>query len=80
MQYLHKLNLISTIFIVLEPIIGFSKTIYNVLEPKTEDSVSKVRVSVKRSGDTSKESIIRFYTKDGNAESGKDYNPVSKRK
>ena len=33
-----------------------------------------------RHGDRSEPSAVRVFTKDGNAESGKDYNPVSKGK
>ena len=63
-----------------EPVIGFSKSIYNVLEPKTEDESTVVSITVERSGDSNKQSVVRFYTKDGNAQSGKDYNPISKGK
>ena len=63
-----------------EPIIGFTKTIYDVTEPKRDNDgreEATVTVLVARHGDTSKQSIVRVYTKDGNAESGKDYNPLS---
>ncbi len=61
-----------------EPIIGFAETSYDVVEPKNADDVATVRIVVRRRGDTNQESAVRFYTKNGNAESGKDYNPVSK--
>ena len=58
--------------------IGFSQTTYDVTEPSNEDDVAIVELTIARTGDATKESVIRFYTKDGNGESGKDYNPVSK--
>uniref|UniRef100_H2YPT7 Calx-beta domain-containing protein n=1 Tax=Ciona savignyi TaxID=51511 RepID=H2YPT7_CIOSA len=52
--------------------------IYPLTEPETEDNVTIVRIPVIRRGDKTKTSSVRFFTKDGNAKSGRDYNPVSR--
>lgn len=62
----------------LVPRIGFAKTTFEVVEPEHEDEEVFVSIPVVRTGDLSKVSVVRFFTKDGNAESGRDYNPVSK--
>lgn len=59
------------------PVIGFEKTAYEVIEPGVE-GVATLNVAVIRKGDSSQASSVRVFTKDGNAESGKDYNPLSK--
>jgi len=61
-----------------EPIIGFAQTTYEVVEPENEDDETIVRIPVVRKGDLSQASVVRAYTKDGNARSGRDYTPVSK--
>lgn len=60
------------------PIISLEKSIYDVTEPANEGEEAIVHVLVQRHGDASKKSVVRLYTKDGNAESGKDYEPLSK--
>lgn len=60
------------------PVITFEKTTYEVTEPGTEDDVAIVKVAVIRKGDLTQASSVRLFTKDGNADSGKDYNPISK--
>ena len=62
----------------LESIIEFATTTFEITEPVTDDEPAVVRIPVIRRGDLSEPSAVRVYTKDGNAESGKDYNPVSK--
>lgn len=59
------------------PVIGFEKTAYEVIEPGVE-GVATLTVAIVRKGDLSQSSSVRVFTKDGNAESGKDYNPLSK--
>nr|XP_002119185.2 FRAS1-related extracellular matrix protein 2 [Ciona intestinalis] len=59
-------------------IIEFPTTTFEVTEPATEDNVTIIRIPVIRKGDTTKTSSVRFFTKDGNARSSEDYNPVSK--
>nr|XP_039265536.1 FRAS1-related extracellular matrix protein 2-like [Styela clava] len=59
------------------PVIGFEKTTYEVTEPGVE-GIATLSVAVIRKGDATQTSSVRFFTKDGNAESGKDYNPLSK--
>lgn len=60
-------------------VIKFPETRFTVNEPLDEDDVSTVRIPVIRMGDTSQESIVRVFTKDGSAKSGVDYNPLSQR-
>nr|CAB3247089.1 FRAS1-related extracellular matrix protein 2 [Phallusia mammillata] len=61
-----------------KPIIEFARTNFEITEPETEDDISIVQIPVVRRGDLSQASEVRVYTKDGNALSGRDYNPVSK--
>ncbi|XP_036392654.1 FRAS1-related extracellular matrix protein 2-like [Megalops cyprinoides] len=58
-------------------IIKFGETKFSVSEPKEAGQVSVVRIPVLRVGDTSKVSVVRVHTKDGSANSGEDYHPVS---
>uniref|UniRef100_H2YPT4 Calx-beta domain-containing protein n=1 Tax=Ciona savignyi TaxID=51511 RepID=H2YPT4_CIOSA len=53
-------------------------SVFTLTEPETEDNVTIVRIPVIRRGDKTKTSSVRFFTKDGNAKSGRDYNPVSR--
>ncbi|TSX58287.1 FRAS1-related extracellular matrix protein 2 [Bagarius yarrelli] len=60
-----------------KPIIKFAKTRLSVSEPKEQGKMSVVRIPVLRMGDSSKVSVVRVHTKDGSAESGVDYHPIS---
>jgi len=64
----------------LESIIEFATTTFEVTEPVNDDEPAVVSIPVVRRGDLSEPSAVRVFTKDGNAESGKDYNPVSRGK
>ena len=60
------------------PLIKFEKTSYEVVEPSSIETVAVVKIKVVRVGDVSKTSKVRVFTRNGNAESGKDYNAFSK--
>lgn len=64
-------------FLIVEPIIKFSRPRYFVNEPLLPGDVSKVLIPVLRLGDTSGVSRVLFHTKDGSAVSGTDYDPVA---
>ena len=60
------------------PLIKFEKTTYEVVEPSSIEAVAVVKINILRVGDVSKTSKVRVFTRNGNAESGKDYNAFSK--
>lgn len=64
-------------FLIVEPIIKFSRPRYFVNEPLLPGDVSKVLIPVLRLGDPSGVSRVLFHTKDGSAVSGTDYDPVA---
>ncbi|CAG09021.1 unnamed protein product, partial [Tetraodon nigroviridis] len=59
------------------PIIMFGETKFSVNEPRENGQVSVLKIPVLRVGDPSKVSIVRVHTKDGSANSGEDYHPIS---
>ncbi|XP_056323273.1 FRAS1-related extracellular matrix protein 2a [Danio aesculapii] len=58
-------------------IIKFAETKFSVSEPKESGLVTLVKIPIRRTGDTSKVSLVRVHTKDGSAISGEDYHPIS---
>ena len=60
-----------------EPTVGFEKPVYEVVEP-AKGQIQRLRICVIRTGDLTTEMNGRVHTKDGNAESGLDYIPISK--
>ena len=60
-----------------EPTVGFEKPVYEVVEP-AKGQIQRLRICVIRTGDLTMEMNGRVHTKDGNAESGLDYIPISK--
>ncbi|CBY08706.1 unnamed protein product [Oikopleura dioica] len=60
-----------------QPTVGFEKPLYEVVEP-AEGNVQRLRICVVRTGDLAGELELRVHTKDGNADSGLDYIPLSK--
>lgn len=59
-------------------VIKFNITRISIKEPQKSDDVAIVHIPVIRLGDLSKASIVRVHTKDGSANSGSDYLPLSK--
>uniref|UniRef100_A0A8C4NEW7 FRAS1 related extracellular matrix 2a n=1 Tax=Eptatretus burgeri TaxID=7764 RepID=A0A8C4NEW7_EPTBU len=59
-----------------KPIIIFGETKFSVHEP-SRDGDTLLRIPVLRHGDTSQLSVVRVHTKDGSANSGSDYIPIS---
>uniref|UniRef100_UPI00358F97B5 FRAS1-related extracellular matrix protein 2-like isoform X2 n=1 Tax=Myxine glutinosa TaxID=7769 RepID=UPI00358F97B5 len=59
-----------------KPIIVFGETKFSVHEP-SPDGDTLLRIPVLRYGDTSELSVVRVHTKDGSANSGSDYIPIS---
>ncbi|XP_052422928.1 FRAS1-related extracellular matrix protein 2a isoform X2 [Carassius gibelio] len=60
-----------------KPIIKFAETKFSVSEPKESGQMTLVKIPIRRTGDTSKVSLVRVHTKDGSAISGEDYHPIS---
>ncbi|KAG1928449.1 FRAS1-related extracellular matrix protein 2a isoform X1 [Pimephales promelas] len=60
-----------------KPIIKFAETKFSASEPKESDQVTLVKIPIRRTGDSSKVSLVRVHTKDGSAISGEDYHPIS---
>ncbi|XP_051542064.1 FRAS1-related extracellular matrix protein 2-like isoform X3 [Myxocyprinus asiaticus] len=60
-----------------KPIIKFAETKFSVSEPKESGHMMLVKIPIRRTGDTSKVSVVRVHTKDGSAISGEDYHPIS---
>ncbi|KAA0703978.1 FRAS1-related extracellular matrix protein 2 ECM3 -like protein [Triplophysa tibetana] len=60
-----------------KPIIKFAETKFSVSEPKESGQVMLVKIPIRRTGDTSRVSLVRVHTKDGSAVSGQDYHPIS---
>ncbi|XP_057177531.1 FRAS1-related extracellular matrix protein 2a isoform X2 [Triplophysa rosa] len=60
-----------------KPIIKFAETKFSVSEPKESGQVTLVKIPIRRTGDTSRVSLVRVHTKDGSAVSGEDYHPIS---
>ena len=63
---------------VSEPIIKFMNTKFYAKEPPSDVESRVVEIPVFRSGDTSKDSIVMAYTRDGSAKSGIHYEPFAK--
>ena len=63
---------------LLEPIIKFMETKYYAKEPPPDQQSRVVEIPVFRSGDSSKESVVTVYTRDGSARSGVHYEPLAK--
>ncbi|XP_054706772.1 FRAS1-related extracellular matrix protein 2-like [Uloborus diversus] len=61
-----------------KPVIQLEKNRYSVNEPRKPKDSTTVTISVIRTGDLSKLSLVRIHTKDGSAKSGTDYVPYSK--
>lgn len=64
-------------FPLSEPIIKFAETKFSASEPKEPGQVTLVKIPIRRTGDSSKVSLVRVHTKDGSAISGEDYHPIS---
>ncbi|ESO98011.1 hypothetical protein LOTGIDRAFT_174476 [Lottia gigantea] len=62
-----------------KPVIRLKETKYIVKEPMFKEETSIMKVQVIRDGDLSDTSVVSVNTKDGSAESGKDYNPIYKK-
>lgn len=58
--------------------IGFGQKRIFINEPKEEGQHSYVTLDVIRTGDTSKTSLLRLFTKDGSAKADLDFVPQSK--
>ncbi|GIX86266.1 FRAS1-related extracellular matrix protein 2, partial [Caerostris extrusa] len=59
-------------------VIRLQKNRYTIKEPQNSKESSILQISVLRTGDLSKLSLVRAHTKDGSAKSGLDYVPYSK--
>lgn len=63
---------------MLEPVIKFMETKFYAKEPPPDEESRLVEIPIFRSGDTSKDSVVTVYTKDGSAKSGIHYEPFAK--
>ena len=63
---------------IAETIVKFEARKYTVYEPIQKSKLSEVIIPVLRTGDLSRVSHIRLYTKDGSAKAGFDYQPLAR--
>ena len=66
-------NTIDLCISSLEPVLGFTASHVYASEPSSADEESYAKVTVHRTGDLSRVSIVTVYTKEGSAKSGTDY-------
>lgn len=62
-----------------QPVIKFMNTKFYAKEPPSDVESRVVEIPVFRSGDTSRDSVVMAYTRDGSAKSGVHYEPFAKK-